>query len=122
MRAAGAEAALLPDAAGLEWALEAVGGLGGLAQGDREVLRFATMLTLTPRSMRDDNLQPLRGAGFDEQAIHDIVQVACCFAFMNRLADALGVTVQPERYPLAEELFGAEALAEHLRWAGGDDC
>jgi alkylhydroperoxidase family enzyme len=121
MRTVGAEAAGLPEAAAVERVLEALDGLGGLAKGDREVLRFVTMLTLAPRSMRDGNLQPLRDADFDERAIHDIVQVACCFAFMNRLADALGVTLQPEHYALAETLFGEDSLAEHLRWAQGED-
>jgi len=120
LRVAGEEAALLPEAAAVERVLDVIDGLEGLAGGDREVLRFVTALTLSPRSMRDANLQPLREARFDEQAIHDIVQVACCFAHMNRLADALGVTLQPERYPLARELFGEEALQEHLRWSRGE--
>jgi len=120
MREAGKKAALLPQAAGVQRVVEIIDGLTGLAPGDREVLRFITALTLSPRCMRDLDLQPLRAAGFSEQGIHDIVQVACCFAHMNRLADALGVTVQPERYDLARELFGEDALQQHLHWARGE--
>ena len=120
MREAGKEAALLPQAAGVQQVHETIDGLTGLAPGDREVLRFITALTLSPRSMRDLDLHPLRAAGISEQGVHDIVQVACCFAHMNRLADALGVTVQPERYDLARELFGEDALQQHLRWAKGE--
>ena len=120
MRTAGHEASLLPEAQGIDRVTEVIGALKGLTGQDREVLYFVSALTLSPRSMRDHDLSPMRAAGLDEQAIHDIVQVACCFAFMNRLADALGVTVQPERYPLARELFGEDSLQEHLRWARGE--
>ena len=36
----------------------------------------------------------LRRAGFDDNAILDIVQVASYFAFVNRMADGLGVELE----------------------------
>jgi len=59
--------------------------------------------------------------GLDERAVYDVVMVVACFAFMNRLADGTGVTVQADRYDLARDLLGEAALAGHLRWSRGDD-
>lgn len=96
---------------------EVVAGLPGLAPDEVAMLQYAARLTLWPRSMRREHLTPLRDAGYDELGIHDIVQVVCAFNFMNRLSDGLGVEVLPARYELARELFGDEALNNHLEWA-----
>jgi hypothetical protein len=83
--------------------------------GDHEVLRFVIRAALAPRSLDRTRLQPLRAAGFDDRAIHDIVNVVCCFSYMNRLADSLGVgTVRDE---WATRLFGEERVKEHHAWA-----
>ncbi len=37
----------------------------------------------------------LREAGFDDTAIHDIVQVTSLFNYYNRLADGLGIEPEP---------------------------
>ena len=36
----------------------------------------------------------LRGAGFDDRGIHDICAVTAYFAFVNRIADGLGVELE----------------------------
>ena len=37
----------------------------------------------------------LRGHGFDDVAIHDAVQVIAYFNYINRIADCLGVDLEP---------------------------
>jgi alkylhydroperoxidase family enzyme len=46
--------------------------------------------------MSPDDLDGLRGQGFDDRAIHDAVQVIGCFNYLTRVADALGV--EPEDF------------------------
>ena len=60
------------------------------------MLDFAVKLTLRPRQMTADDLATLRGNGFDDGAIHDIVQVTALFNYYDRLADGLGVDPEPE--------------------------
>ena len=109
------------DSAGALAAVEALAAEArGLDAADSPNLCFAAALTLRPRASRAAWLAPLREAGLDDRGIHDVVQVACCFAYMNRLADGQGVALTPPRYALARDLFGDRALAEHLAWARGE--
>jgi|TARA_B100002003_G_scaffold207016_1_gene201100 uncharacterized peroxidase-related enzyme len=66
-------------------------------QAERAMLDFAAKLTLTPQQMEEADVQALRGHGFDDRAIHDIVVVAAYYAFVNRVADGLGVALEPGR-------------------------
>jgi alkylhydroperoxidase family enzyme len=38
----------------------------------------------------------LRGAGFDDRGIHDAIQVVAYFNYINRVADAVHVDLEPE--------------------------
>ena len=60
------------------------------------MLDFAAKLTREPASVRAADLEALRRHGFDDPAIHDIVQVAALFGYYNRLADGLGIDPEPE--------------------------
>ncbi len=57
----------------------------------RPVLRYARKLTLEPSRLTDRDAQDVYAAGWSEQALHDAIQVACLFNFMNRLLDGHGV-------------------------------
>lgn len=67
----------------------------GLTEADRRMLDFAVKLTREPRSVTKDDIETLRAAGFNDTAIHDIVQVTGLFAYYNRLADGLGIDPEP---------------------------
>jgi uncharacterized peroxidase-related enzyme len=67
-----------------------------LADADRAMLDFAVTLTDAPGAMRAEHLVPLRAAGFDDEAIHEVVQVVALFNYYNRLADGLGIDPEPE--------------------------
>lgn len=44
--------------------------------------------------MGPEDVEALREAGFDDRAIHDAAAVTGYFAFVNRLADGLGVELE----------------------------
>ena len=66
-----------------------------LTPADRRMLDFAIKLTQTPRAMTRDDVADLRAAGFSDRAIHDVVQITGLFAYYNRLADGLGIDLEP---------------------------
>jgi uncharacterized peroxidase-related enzyme len=68
-----------------------------LPAAERCMLDFAVKLTRTPEAMSADDVAALRGHGFDDAAIHDIVQVAALFNYYNRLTFGLGVDPEPDQ-------------------------
>ena len=67
-----------------------------LSSADRAMLDYAVKLTRTPQAMSEEDVEALRREGFSDVAIHDIVQVTSFFNLYNRLADGLGVELEPE--------------------------
>jgi len=65
-----------------------------LLPADRAMLDYVAKLTLTPSEVTREDVQALRDAGFDDQAILDIAQITAYFAFVNRTADGLGITLE----------------------------
>lgn len=66
----------------------------GLSDGDRRMLDFVVNVTREPWKIVRDDVQTLIDAGFSETAVLDIVQISGYFAFVNRLADGLGVQLE----------------------------
>ena len=60
----------------------------------RALLDYAVKLTREPWALTEADLEPLRAAGLDDRAILDVAQVVGYFAFVNRLADGLGVPLE----------------------------
>ncbi len=63
------------------------------------VLDFVVKLSRTPGEMKPSDLDALRQQGLSELSMHDIVQVAAYFNYINRIADGLGVDLEPEMPP-----------------------
>ena len=61
---------------------------------DRAMLEYASKLTQEPWNMTEQDVIALREAGFSDEAILDINQVTGYYAFVNRLADGLGVELE----------------------------
>lgn len=61
----------------------------------RALLAYAEKLTLRPADCLAADVQELREAGWLDTQIHDAVQVAAYFNYINRVADALGVDAEP---------------------------
>jgi uncharacterized peroxidase-related enzyme len=75
-------------------ALEA-GRPNDLADGtDRVLLSYALKLTHTPGSIEQADVDALRRVGLDDLAIHDLCAIVAYFAFVNRVADGLGVELE----------------------------
>ena len=73
---------------------EEAGDAGPVSAADAVMLRYASKLTLDPGSIEPGDVEVLRGHGFDDRAIHDICAVASYYAFVNRIADGLGVELE----------------------------
>lgn len=59
------------------------------------MLDFAVKLTREPERMSVEDVEGLREVGFDDIAIHDVVQISALFNYYNRLADGLGIDPEP---------------------------
>jgi uncharacterized peroxidase-related enzyme len=62
----------------------------------RAMLTYVDKLTRTPGDVTATDVSALRRAGFSDAAILDICQVAAYYAYVNRIADGLGVEVEKE--------------------------
>jgi alkylhydroperoxidase family enzyme len=58
------------------------------------MLAYVDKLTLRPWEMTEADVVALREVGFSDAAILDINQVTGYYAFVNRLADGLGVELE----------------------------
>lgn len=58
---------------------------------ERALVAYADKLTRTPAAIRRTDLDLLRAHGLDDRGIHDACSVVAYFAFVNRIADGLGV-------------------------------
>ncbi len=65
-----------------------------LSPAIRAMLDYAYKLTLTPWEMVEADVQALREHGFSDRAILDINQITGYYAYVNRLADGLGVPLE----------------------------
>ena len=57
---------------------------------------WAEKLTLTPGKTDQLDIHNLEVAGFSQSAISDAAQVIGYFNYINRVADGLGVDLEPE--------------------------
>lgn len=58
------------------------------------MLDYAYKLTLTPWEMVEADVLTLRDHGFSDRAILDINQITAYYAYVNRIADGLGVPLE----------------------------
>jgi len=65
-----------------------------LQAADLAMLEYAVKLTRAPGTMKEMDVNTLQAHGFDERAIHDICAIAAYYAFVNRIADGLGVELE----------------------------
>jgi len=65
-----------------------------LAPADRQMLDYAAKLTTRPGAMVEADVAQLRASGFSDRAILDIAQLVAYYAYVNRIADGLGVGLE----------------------------
>lgn len=67
-----------------------------ISANDMAMLDYAARLTKDPASITELHVTRLRDHGFTDLAIHDICFITAYFAFVNRMADGLGVELENE--------------------------
>ena len=67
-----------------------------LSVRQQAMLDYAVKLTGTPAAMRQTDVETLRGCGFTDRDILDIVEIVAYFNYINRVADGLGIESEPE--------------------------
>lgn len=71
----------------------------GLDAADRALCAYAEKLTRDQQGMREEDVRLLREVGLDDVAIHDAIQVVAYFNYINRIAHAIHVDLEPEMDP-----------------------
>ncbi len=66
----------------------------GLDARRQAMLEYAAKLTLRPSEIVQEDLRELRGVGFSDQDILAIAEVTSYYAYVNRIADGLGVSLE----------------------------
>jgi len=61
---------------------------------DKKMLDYVAKLTESPSTIGEADVEALRETGFSDRAILDVAQITAYFAFVTRLADGLGVTLE----------------------------
>jgi uncharacterized peroxidase-related enzyme len=77
----------------------------------RALLRFAVQLTRYHPAPTPADLDALRAHGFSDTELHDAVQVIGFFNYIVRVADALGVPLDPWLVEFERELESAPSTA-----------
>jgi len=63
-----------------------------LSDADRAMLDYAVQLTTAAWKISPTDLERLRSVGFDDVGILQITLIASWFNYVNRVADALGLS------------------------------
>lgn len=66
----------------------------GLAPQRLAMLRYAVLLTRTPAAITRADVDTLRACGFSSLDVLHIAEVTAYYAYANRIADGLGVTLE----------------------------
>lgn len=76
-------------------ALEADPATAPLTDRERAIVDYAIKLTTSPDAMTEADVSALREAGLPDAAILDACQIVAYYNYVNRLADGLGVELEP---------------------------
>ena len=66
----------------------------GLAPSRVAMLAYAEKLTRAPNTVRREDVDSLRDAGFGDTDILHIAEATAYYAYVNRIADGLGVEIE----------------------------
>ena len=65
-----------------------------LSDREQAMLDYSAKLTRTPSAMAEDDLAPLRRVRLTDRDILDLSLCVAYFAYVNRIADGLGVRLE----------------------------
>lgn len=63
---------------------------------ERAIVDYSVKLTTTPQEMVEADVTALRDAGLSDAEILDVCQIAAYYNYVNRIADGLGVELEPD--------------------------
>ena len=66
---------------------------------ERALCDYAEKLTSRPKEVGLADVDELRRHGWTDEQVHDAVQVISYFNYINRVADGLGVDLEPSMPP-----------------------
>jgi alkylhydroperoxidase family enzyme len=66
-----------------------------LSVRDVALCTVAEKLSATPTRMVEDDWQPLRDLGFDDQGLLEVAHIVGIFNYLTRLADGMGLQLDP---------------------------
>ena len=72
-----------------------------LSHRERAICDYVVKLTHRPHSMGEADVAALRAAGLDDGEVLDACQVAAYYAYVNRMAEGLGVELEDYWEPLS---------------------
>ena len=72
-----------------------------LTPRQRAMLDFVVKVTVNPVNCEESDLDALRGHGFSDEDLWDVIEVAATFNFTNRMAMATGMMPNREYHDLA---------------------
>ena len=67
-----------------------------ITERQRTILEYARKLTLKPAEMTQGDVAALKNAGLSDLDILHVAEVVGYYAYVNRIADGLGVTLENE--------------------------
>ena len=65
-----------------------------LSEREKVMVEYSLKLTRTPWEMAETDVSKLRAVEFSDQAILNLAMVNAYFAFVNRMADGLGIDLE----------------------------
>ena len=66
-----------------------------MSDSRQKMLAYTEKLTSTPSQVSAADVDGLREAGFSDRDVLDIAEVIAYYAYVNRIADGLGVELEP---------------------------
>lgn len=66
----------------------------GVSEKRSVMLDYVEKLTIRPWEVSEVDVEALRTAGFSDRDILDVCEVAAYYAYVNRIADGLGVAFE----------------------------
>ena len=75
----------------------------GLDERTAAMLDYAVKITMNPVECSEADIERLRGLGFSDQAIFDIIETAAMYNFTNRIASATGMLPNREYHMIGRE-------------------
>ncbi len=69
--------------------------LSGLSERERALCALSEKLSAQPTRMVEEDWQPLRDLGFDDQGLLEVGHIVGIFNYLTRIADGFGLQIDP---------------------------